>query len=301
MNQYYVERKSWPWRMSLPGDESCRWYAIADAAQHKALPGALVHTSHLRHRCLFDATQDSPIAAHSPHLVALPSPPAHEEASQGAWKWIERHASGAPCVSILASPLGFDDLYAHLQRWTEVLLPDGEDMFFAFWDPMILGTLVGQEDDGTLHVSGPVLDETQRMALTMGIRSWWYWDRYGEVHSLRIVAKEAPLLSTPLQLTYAQMDMLVDASVPDHVLHYVELNQDHLLGDLDARQRYAVVLEHLAQAKVLGLTGMGDMVNYVCAGLIYGPAMLQDQQITDLLAQVRAHKLTLDQALEAMP
>lgn len=301
MSQYSVDRKARPWRTALPGDESCRWYAIADAAQHKALPGALVHTSNLRHRCLFDATQDSPIAAHSPHLVALPSPPAHEEASQGAWKWIERHAPDAPCVSILASPLGFDELYGHLQRWTEVLLPDGEDMFFAFWDPMILGTLVGQEDDGTLHVSGPVLDATQRMALTVGIRSWWYWDRYGEVHSLRIVSKEVPLLTMPLKLTYAQMDMLVDASVPDHVLHYVELNQGHLLGDLDARQRYAVVLEHLAQAKVIGLTGMGDMVNYVCAGLIYGPAMLQDLQITDLLAQVRAHKLTLDQALEAMP
>lgn len=301
MTEYSAERKSWPWRTSSLVDESCHWYAIADSAQHKALPGALVHTSRLRYRCLFDATQDSPIAAHSPHLVELPSPPANEDASQGAWRWIERHASSAPCVSILASPLGFDDLYAHLQRWMEVLLPDGDDMFFAFWDPMILGTLVGQEDDATLHVSGPVLAEAQRMALTVGIRSWWYWDRYGEVHSLRIESNEAQPLTSPLQLTYAQMDMLVDASVPDHVLHYVELNQDHLLGDLDSRQRYAVVLEHLAQAKVLGLTGMSDMVNYVCAGLIYGPAILQDPQITDLLAQVRTHKLTLNQALEAMP
>lgn len=34
---------------------------------------------------------------------------------------------------------------------------------------------------------------------------------------------------------------------------------------------------------------------------IYGPAIQQDPQITDLLEQVRGHRLTLDQALEVMP
>ena len=174
-------------------------------------------------------------------------------------------------------------------------------MFFAFWDPMILGTLLGQPDDPTLYVRGPVLGDLQRASLTKGIRSWWYWDRDGQIRSLQTAIEDVPPISMPLQLTYQQMDMLVEASVPDHVLHYVELNQEHLLEDLNARQRYRVVREHLTRAKALELTGMGDMVNYVCAALIYGPAIHQDPQILSLLEQVRSHELTLDQALEAMP
>lgn len=291
----------WPWKEPLPGEAPCRWYAIADAAQHKALPGALVQNSHLQHRCLFDTAQDSPVAAQSPHLVALPAPTVHDEALHPAWKWIERHAPDIPCMTVVASPLDFEDLHRHLRQWTEVVLPDGEDMFFAFWDPMILGTLMGQADDPTLYVAGPALNDVQRADLTRGIRAWWYWDRDGRIRAIQIDAKETPPIDMPLKLSYEQMDMLVDASAPDHVLHYVELNQEHLLNDMSARQRYKVVREHLTHAKALGLTGMGDMVNYVCAALIYGPAIQQDPQITDLLEQVRAHRLTLDQALEAMP
>lgn len=301
MIQLSSAKGSWPWAQPLPGLGRCHWYAIADAAQHKALPAALVQASQLKHRCLFDAEPDSPIAAHSPHLVALPAPTMSGCATHVAWRWIERHAPDAPCITVVASQLDFEDLHRNLRAWTEVLLPDGEDMFFAFWDPMILGALMGQADDETLYVPGPVLGEGQRRALTAGIHSWWYWDRNGEIHALQIDAGEALPITMPLQLTYAQMDMLVDVSVPDHVLHYVELNQGHLLSSMDKRQRYAAVRDHLLQAKTLELTGMGDMVNYVCAALIYGPAMQQDPQIQDLLAQVRGHKLTLNQALEAIP
>lgn len=292
----------WPWRVPQKRDEPCRWYAIADAAQHKALPGALVHGSNLKQRCLFDTPQDSPIAAHAPHLVELPPPfTGNATPHHSAWKWIERHAPEVPCITVLKSALNFDELHRHLRHCTEVLLPDGEDMFLAFWDPMILGTLLGQSDDPTLYVAGPALDVEQRARLTADIQSWWYWDRNGGLRSIHVEKLAAQPLFTPLRLTYQQMDMLVEASVPDQVLHFVELNQAHLLNDMDARQRYNTVRDHLVQAKVLGLTGMSDMVNYVCAALIYGSAMKEDPQITNLLEQVRSHRLTLNQALEAMP
>jgi len=275
---------SWPWAAPLSEDEPCHWYAIADAAQHKSLPGALVQTSQLQHRCLFDAAQDSPIAAYSPHLVALPAPSKNDETSHPAWRWIERYAPDVPCVTVLASSL-----------------PDGEDMYFAFWDPMILGTLMGQPDDRTLYVAGAVLDESQRAGLTTGIQSWWYWDRGGQIRAIKTDSKSEGPIAMPMQLNYQQMDMLVEASIPDHVLHHVEQNQPHLLSNMNTRQRYNIVREHLVGARSLGLNGMGDMVNYVCAALIYGPDLRQDPQITGLLEQVRAHRLTLDQALEAMP
>jgi hypothetical protein len=49
-------------------------------------------------------------------------------------------------------------------------------------------------------------------------------------------------------LTQQQVDDLVEASVPDHVLYYLELNQAFLIGDVPSGQRYEMVLRALAKA-----------------------------------------------------
>lgn len=272
-----------------------RWYALADSAQNLALPAALGGTEL---RCLLGATQDSPLAQKSPHLVAMPSP-----VQGGAgWEWIARMAPRQPSVTLLASRLPFEALFGQLQQWTEIRLPDDTGMFFAFWDPAILGTLVGQADDATLHVPGPVLDEGQRAMLYSGLSGWWYWDRSGALHALDTGAETPPLrLSEPLQLTQPQVDQLVEASVPDHVLYFVDLNQPQLLTDIAPRERYGYVERALRGARAVGLETMSDMVNYVCAALIYGVRWQQDPQIAGLLARVRQGELRFSAALELMP
>lgn len=272
------------------------WYALADAAQRPELPGAVA--TNASHRCLFDASEGSPLAASAPHLVSMPMP----SSDNRAWNWIERHASSSPCITMLASTLSFDELFAHLQRFTEVVLPDGEDMFFAFWDPAILGTLVGQSADNTLHVPGPALTPAQRNALLNGITAWWYWDREGGLQRINgSVAGAEASNDLPLRLMQAQVDMLVEASVPDHVLHYVRLNQAHLLDAIPMGMRYAAVRSSLVHARELGLSGMGDLVNFVCASLIYGDAMKTDTTISALLEKVRCGALTWDQTMDALP
>lgn len=274
-----------------------RWYALADAAQRPELPGAIA-TSAI-HRCLFDASVGSPLAACAPHLVSMQAP----SSDNRGWNWIERHASSSPCITMLASTLSFDELFVHLQCFTEVVLPDGEDMFFAFWDPAILGTLVGQPDDSTLHVPGPSLSPSQRNALLNGITNWWYWDREGGLRRINGMAEVGAETSTdlPLRLTQAQVDMLVEASVPDHVLHYVQLNQAHLLDAVPKGLRHAAVRSSLGHARELGLAGMGDLVNFVCASLIYGEAMKTDATISALLERVHSGALTWDQAMDVLP
>lgn len=272
-----------------------RWYALADSAQNPALPGAL---GGAEVRCLLGATQDSPLAQKSPHLVAMPSP-----VQGGAgWEWIARMAPRQPSVTLLASQLTFEALFGQLRQWTEIRLPDDTGMFFAFWDPAILGTLVGQADDATLHVPGPVLDEAQRAMLYGGLHGWWYWDRGGAMHALAIGAQTPPQrLSQPLQLSQQQVDQLVEASVPDHVLYFVDLNQPQLLSGIAPRERYGYVEGALRGARGIGLETMSDMVNYVCAALIYGVRWQQDLQIAELLARVRRGELRFSAALELMP
>jgi hypothetical protein len=276
---------------------SWNWYAIADSAQHRDLPGALVRHSGGLTRCLFDAPPGSPLAANSPHLVQLERPT--EESS--SWKWIRRNANGKPCVTVIASDAGFDTVFAHLQQFIEVLLPDGEDMFFAFWDPAILGVLVGQSDDPTLYVRGPVLNVPERATLTQGIAGWWHWDRNGALRSLDMTTAASERAKTPLQLTQQQMDDLVEASMPDQLLHNINQNRPHLFNDAPNSKRYSYVTQMLPAARQIGLEGMRDLTNFVCLGLIYKERFMTDPEIRELLMQVQQKLITMDKAMEQMP
>lgn len=277
-------------------NSSLNWYAIADSAQHSDLPARLESPGR-ESRCLFAASQGGPVAKLAPHLVELPSP----LASSNVWSWVSLHGSSKSCVSVIAATLPFDNLFGQLAACTEVTLPDGDSMFFAFWDPAILGTLVGQPDDLTLHVKGPVLSSDQRSMLVQGLGGWWYWDRDGRLHEVHAEPATVDKPAGPITLTQQQVDDLVEASVPDHVLYYLELNQSFLISDISPTQRYALVQQALDRARDLGLFAMSDLVNYVCVELIYKQRMRQDRHIVDIFDQVKHGRLSFHDALEVLP
>lgn len=272
-------------------------FAIADAAQDKALPASINQRG--RSQCLFDFPRQSELANKAPHLVELPP----YGAADPTWRWILRSAPHRPSVTVLSANTNFEVLLEHLRSMTEVILPDGDDLFFAFWDPAILATLVGQPDDSTLHVAGPVLRPDQRAVLLQGVSNWWYWDREGALHRIDGVTEQSRLSTTqrPLELSQSQVDDLVEASVPDHVLYHVELNQPHLFDDMPQAKRYRFVRDEIKRAHAYGLTSMGDLVNFVCAALIYRERMAADPAIQQLLQQVQRGAITFDQAMEAFP
>lgn len=272
-----------------------RWYAIADGAQAPGLPAA-IRAPAAGLRCLFDAEQGTPLADKAPHLVELPPP----DTASSPWSWILAHAPRSPCVTIVATPLAFDAVFAMLQAATEVLLPDGEAMFFAYWDPAILGTLVGQPDDATLHVPGPVLDPSQIEALTCALAGWWYWDRDAQLHAVATAPDCSDPAPLPLQLTQVQVDDLVEASMPDHLLYYVDLNQRHLLERIDG-DPYRYVRAAYLQARALGLEGMQDLVNFICVKIIYGQRFDLDPAIGAVLRRVQEGRISFNEAVDEMP
>lgn len=273
------------------------WFAIGDSAQSVSVPGVLTG-GRGQVACLLGATQGSPLAEKSPHLVRLNEP----QPNDSAWEWIGRMGPRFPCVTVLASRLSFEALFEQLKQFTEIRLPDDYDMFFGFWDPAILGTLIGQEDDRTLHVKGPVFDEAQRRIFLAGLDGWWYWDREGDLHSIAIPQKAQPVrLPAPLLLLQGQVDDLVEASVPDHVLYFVDLNQAHLLNDIPPKKRYEYVKNAVNGARQLGLTGMRDMVQYVCITLIYKERIYEDKQIVDIFDRVRRGEIDFSAAMKLLP
>jgi hypothetical protein len=221
--------------------------------------------------------------------------------ASSAWNWISLNAKSKPCLTVIATTTSFDTLFIQLAEYTEVVLPDAFAMFFAFWDPAILGTLMGQADDLTLHVKGPVMSSVQRSWLTRGLAAWWYWDRAGGMHAIAVDQVGNVSVTAPITLTQQQVDDLVEASVPDHVLYYLELNQPFLIGDVPSRQRYEMVRHALAKARNIGLLQMGDLVNFVCVELIYQERMLEDTVILNLLEQVKRGILTFSDALGEFP
>jgi len=176
-------------------------------------------------------------------------------------------------------------------------------MVLAFWDPAILGTLVGQADDGTLHVPGPVLDPAQLSALLGPVVAWWYCDRASQWHRIDTPAvRNDSAEPKAFALTQAQEDMLVEASVPDQVLYQLELNQPALWdADKTHAMRYGFVKSVLGSARQLGLVGVRDLVNFTALCLIYRRRMQTDPAILQLLDQVQRKALTLDEALPLMP
>lgn len=206
-------------------------------------------------------------------------------------------------MSLIASRLPFGELLAHMQAFLEVQLAGSVEMLLAFWDNAVLGVLMGQEDDVTLHVRGPVLEDGQRAAILAPIAAWWYADREQNWHRL---AKPDAMADTqkvePLKLTQAQEDMLVEAGVPDLILYHLKLNRPLLLDPAfsDAKW-YRFVKAVLPSARGLGLEGVRDLVNFTALCIIYKQRMQQAPDILQLLDQVQLKHKTLDEVMLLMP
>ena len=278
-------------------------YAIIDHAQDASLLAKFAKDGlSTCSKCLLPAALDSDMADYAPHLVAL-SPLAADAES---WPHILQAGARHPAsFTLLASRLSFDTLWECLAQFSEIALPDNTAMIFAFWDPAVLGTLTGQKSDLTLHVPVPVLSERQRARLLQGTAAWWYWDRDGNPQQVlprdNEEAAAAHLVTLPLKLTQVQVDMLVEAGVPDQLLSMVMENQPQLLWDIPLPQHYRTMEKHLIGARKLKLFGMRDILNYTCAALIYGDAIKTNPTIVALLEQVKAGGMNFDAALEQFP
>ena len=268
------------------------WYAIADSAMQRDLPDA-ISTQGMSH-CLFDAPEGAPVAKLAPHLVRLASPLSPD----AAWRYIERYAASTQALTVLATAMEFDQLLTQLSACLEIMLPDGTEMFLAYWDPAILGALLG--DAGAPSKLG-VLRKEQAAKLAAGIEGWWYWNRLGELRLAPQVEAGTEPAAGMLRLTQPQVDALVDVSVPDLVLYHVELNQPHLIEDFSAPQKFMYASEAVEEAWALGLTTQWELVCYTCMKLIYKERWHADEAILKLLDQVKRKDMRFKEAVELLP
>ncbi|MCP3716886.1 DUF4123 domain-containing protein [Paraburkholderia sp. CNPSo 3281] len=282
---------------SMVRPQHARAYVLADPAQDKTLPTALLFES-AEAVCLLDGGAD--VRAVAPYLI-----PIDETNYLRAGKWLDRHVSNVPCATLLFSTLPLEALARHLSAFVDVVLPDRTVMALAFWDPGILAVLNGARGDDTQHVSGPVLTVEQKQAFLAPVLEWWYWDRAGRLRSIdwdkSSVVDHVLSSPPPFHLDQHQVDALVEVSVPDSILYYIRLNMPGLLLRIPESAQYTFVRSQILNARQYGLEGTGDLVNYCCIALAYGDSFDTLPKVAVLLTQVKTRVLTFDDFMKNFP
>lgn len=269
-------------------------YGVIDAAQDSSF---LKRKDILQSRNILVEAAGDKASELSPHLIQL-----SHNINSSEWEYINHRIVGTSRMTLIVTRLTFDDLYAHLRQFIDVKFEGGLEMYLAFWDPAILGTLVGQKTDKTLYVQQQVLLEEQKKILLKPIYSWWYWDRIGQLHTI-IGYNNCELQifydwRQPFEFTIEQEELMVEATFPDHLIYYLKLNNPFLIKSFNNWDLYLYVIEMLKKAREYSLNGTRDILNFICLTLIYKDKFESDMFLQSILLKVKNKIINMDQAME---
>lgn len=118
----------------LFADPDLHAYAVVDGAQMAGLPKRLLEMG-VRHECLFVGALEPEVREVAPHLVSL-----NEETGLFEHLLLEGWQRG--WAIYLRSTLGMLDLRKHLRTLSLAEMPDGEVVFFRYYDPMTLRSVI---------------------------------------------------------------------------------------------------------------------------------------------------------------
>jgi hypothetical protein len=111
-------------------------YAVVDGAQQDDLPQALLEMG-TDHHCLFLGALEPEVRMVAPHLVSL-----NDDAGQDAFDWLVDRGWGLGWAIYLRSEFGTLDVRRHLRTLTLAEMPDGKVVFFRYYDPLSLRSVV---------------------------------------------------------------------------------------------------------------------------------------------------------------
>lgn len=140
----------------------------------------------------------------SPLLVELPTNP---EGRRRAIAYLLKQCNGRPMFSILASPLSFTQLVAHLAHFTQIRLPpDEQEYLLRFADTRIVPTVV------------QVLSPAQRSQMFGPIHFWLYLDREAKWTGILSEGTTDIASDSLLTLSEAQLDAFERATMPNNFI-----------------------------------------------------------------------------------
>jgi hypothetical protein len=190
--------------------------------------------SNQRLSLIFDAHSEDRRDQYGPYLVRIAP-----RAAKPSWlltRLASYYVDDFRGVSFLFSPLQFGDLVAGLRERLDVACEDRSEWQMKFFDTRSLTVL-----DRALSIE-------QRSAYFCMVKEWWYLDRYGEQQKIAGENTTTDSYRGPLRLDEQQVGAFIEAGLSDSVLHSLSLTDEDLLAAFDARTRYKICEESLAEA-----------------------------------------------------
>jgi hypothetical protein len=277
-------------------------YLLVGAGQRKdSIKQLKSLNASIKNRCLLMPPQDDEgLEDFAPHLCWVPLPEEDPKMWNQLLVWLADHPLW---YTIIASSVELEPLSRHLRAYMDAVLEGNMEILLAYWDPVVFGMLLGQQEDSSLYVKGPVLTPEQQAGLFRGIESWWYVGRTRDMYQHlppTLVGGVQPA-TAPLQLTQAQEDLIIEAGLPDEVLGNIKENLPNVLKGMEPPEQYIQVKQEVLAARELGLNNRQEIVLYVEIALQYQGRMKTNFRIGDLLAEVRTRNLTIQEAVSQFP
>ncbi|WP_158592192.1 DUF4123 domain-containing protein [Noviherbaspirillum sedimenti] len=150
--------------------------------------------------------------------------------------WFLEHTKGLHCLSWIESSLGLTAMRDHLRSLARITAEDGVSYDMRFYDTRILPAWYQMLDaHQEVHALGP-------------INSWTYLDRDSLPCTLFGHSQAHAPAGQTLQLSATQERSLLEATLPDIVLEYLEQNGNADLAAMPPAQRYAFIADQVKKA-----------------------------------------------------
>lgn len=227
----------------------------------------------------------------SDKLHALPillhwSDPLHP-ARQNLLRRLANHGQFATAITCLVSPLDFAALRQALADRCEAMLPDRMDVVLRYYDTRVLPELLA------------VLDETTQRAFLGFASALAYVDRQGQLTPLAVQYQSADW-PTPLPLSEAQQNAMLEAATADAVLDLLQRQTPSQLRDWNPPQRYQAVCAAITHAQSLGLSALGDYALMTLLHRQYPSSTLESAAWQAGFARVQAGAQSLSELVTQM-
>jgi len=126
-----------------------RFYAILDTARNDKILKRLESSDEAR-ECLFDSNAPPALRKVAPYLVEL-------EAGSELANWVAENGVGDYWGVFFGSSAEMSLLKNHFRRFLKAVTPEGEILYFRFYDPRVLGRFLSTcRTDELISFFGPV-------------------------------------------------------------------------------------------------------------------------------------------------
>jgi hypothetical protein len=244
-----------------------RLYLLIDANQYPGVWRILQYRfRRLPWLSLFEDTSDEEIVRAGPILIQV------ETNQTKTLAWFIEHTQEIYGLSWILSPLSLVDLRGHLSSLMQVEAADGSECAMRFFDTRILPVWYDILNfEQKLHAFGPVV-------------TWSFLNRDGMECTLK--GKANPTAPSPknIQLTRAQENALLEATLPDVVIQQLEQSGDAELATMPLYQRYDFITNQINKARTqYRIHSLPEIILFCTLALSIGENFDQLQSVSEIL------------------